>query len=88
MTPGRSEGVKPGTYRVYFAPTISEAEEAVKQGRTEADFAASARPPIDIVPTRDDSPIPIKFQSLHTSDLSLTIDAGKNDIDLSLTGET
>jgi hypothetical protein len=81
-TPGRSGGAAPGTYRVYFAPTISDQDEAAKESLSDADYRSGKLPTISKTPPT--SPLPAKYRSLDTSDLSRDVKPGSNEIDFAL----
>ena len=81
-TPGKNGGAAPGTYKVYFASTTSEQDEAAKESLTDADYRAGKLPAVSKTPPK--SPLPAKYRSLATSDLSRDVKPGSNEINFEL----
>ena len=74
--------IQPGTYRIFFAPAISDAEEREKMSRTEAQFVVGAE--AVTLPTSVDTQIPSKYLSMHTTDLSREVSQGENNFVIEL----
>ncbi len=81
-TPGNSKGVRPGKYRVFFAPMVSEAEEEARKARRESDLVAGVR--VDALPEVVSIRVPTRLQSLQTTDLFCEIVPGRNELSLHL----
>jgi hypothetical protein len=85
VTPGKGKGVAPGVYRVFFAPMISEADEAAKESISQQDYLAGKLPKLSKAPPS--TVLPPKFLSSKTSNLSREVRAGANQIDFELAKE-